>query len=77
MLLGDIIRQNAMKFPHKTALVYGNTRLTYSELNSRVNRLANALLDIGVEKGDRIAILADNCSQYEEVYFAPRGKERR
>ena len=70
MLLGDIFRQNAMKFPSKTALVYRDTRLSYLELNRRLNRLANALLGIGVDKGDRVAVLADNCSQYVEVYYA-------
>ena len=70
MLLGDIMRLNAMKFPDKTALVFKDIRLSYLELNRRVNRLANALLGIGVEPGDRVAVLADNCSQYVEVYFA-------
>jgi acyl-CoA synthetase (AMP-forming)/AMP-acid ligase II len=70
MNLGDIIRLNAMKLPNKTALVFRNTRLSYSELNERVNRVANGLLGIGVEKGDRVAVLADNCSEYVETYFA-------
>ncbi len=70
MNLGDIIRLNAMKLPDKTALVFRNTRLSYSELNERVNRVANGLLSIGVEKGDRVAVLADNCSEYVETYFA-------
>lgn len=70
MTLGDIIRLNAMKLPSKTALVFGKTRLSYSELNERVNRLANGLLGIGVEKGDRVAVLASNCSEYVETYFA-------
>lgn len=70
MLLGDIIRLNAMKLPNKEALVFRDTRLSYSELDHRVNRLANALLGIGVAKGDRVAVLADNCSQYVETYFA-------
>ena len=70
MLLGDIVRQNAMKFPNKTALIYGDTRLTYLELNNQANRLANALLDIGMTKGDRVAVLADNCPEYVVTYFA-------
>jgi acyl-CoA synthetase (AMP-forming)/AMP-acid ligase II len=70
MILGDIIRLNAIKLPNKTALVFRNTRLSYSELNERVNRLANGLLGIGVEKGDRVAVLAGNCSEYVETYFA-------
>lgn len=70
MLLGDILRLNAMKLPDKIALVFRETRLSYMELNRRVNRLANALLSIGVEPRDRVAVLADNCSQYVELYFA-------
>jgi len=70
MLIGDTVRQNAMKFPNQTALIYGDTRLTYLELNSQVNRLANALMGMGVKKGDRVAVLADNCPEYVMVYFA-------
>jgi acyl-CoA synthetase (AMP-forming)/AMP-acid ligase II len=70
MLVRDIIRLNAQRFPNKTALVFKDTRFSYSQLNHRVNRLANALLGIGVTKGDRVAVLADNCSQYVETYLA-------
>ncbi|MFC1907750.1 class I adenylate-forming enzyme family protein [Chloroflexota bacterium] len=70
MLLGDIIRQNARKFPYRTAVICGETRLTYEELNSRVNRLARALLDMGMKKGDRLAVLADTCPEYVVTYFA-------
>ena len=38
--------------------------------NERVNRLANALVKLGVEKGDRIGILQVNCNQYIETYYA-------
>ena len=41
--------------PHKEALVDGNRRLTYGELNQRVNRLANALTAHGLRYGDRLA----------------------
>ncbi len=70
MIFGDILGQNAKKLPHKTALVYQDTRLSYLELNQRTNRLAKALLGLGLEKGDRVAVLANNCSQYVEIYFA-------
>jgi acyl-CoA synthetase (AMP-forming)/AMP-acid ligase II len=70
MFLGDIVRQNAMKFPNKTAVICGDTRLTYLELNNQANRLANALLNLGVKKGDRVAVLADTCPEYVIIYFA-------
>ncbi len=54
----------------KTALVFEGKRLTYDQLNSRVNRLAHALLDMGVKIGDRVAGLMYNCPQFIELYFA-------
>ncbi|MDY6906742.1 MAG: long-chain-fatty-acid--CoA ligase [Chloroflexota bacterium] len=56
--------------PDRTAIVFEGKRTSFGELNERVNRLANALTGMGVGKGDRVAILQVNCSQYVEVYFA-------
>ncbi len=70
MLLGDIIKQNARKFPRRTAVICGETRLTYEELNSQANCLAGALLDMGMKTGDRLAVLADTCPEYVVTYFA-------
>jgi acyl-CoA synthetase (AMP-forming)/AMP-acid ligase II len=68
--VGDILRFDARNYPHKEALVCGKIRLTYGELNNRVNSLANSLLRLGVGKGDNVAIMLQNCSQYIEIYFA-------
>ncbi len=46
------------------------TSCTYGELNTRVNRLANALTASGVHKGDRVAIVQHNCLEYIETFFA-------
>ncbi|HEX78181.1 MAG TPA: fatty acid--CoA ligase [Dehalococcoidia bacterium] len=70
MVIGDIAIRNARNYPSKIALVFGNDRYTFKEFNDRVNRLTRALLDSGVERGGRIAILAENCPQYAEAYFA-------
>lgn len=70
MPMGDIIRRSALKYPDKTALVYGDRMSTYRELNLRVNRLANALLDRGLRKRDRIAVLFHNSIEFIELYFA-------
>jgi len=56
--------------PDKEAIVFEGNRFTFSKLNERVNRLANALLGMGVQKGDRVAFLHVNCSQCVETYFA-------
>jgi acyl-CoA synthetase (AMP-forming)/AMP-acid ligase II len=70
LLLGEIVARNARKFPTREAVIYGDTRLTYREFNARINRLAHALMDMGVKKGERVAILLFNCNQYLEAYFA-------
>ena len=70
LLLGEMMARNSRKFPDKEALIYGDTRLTYKQFNARINRLAHALLDIGIGKGAKVAILAFNCNQFMETYFA-------
>ncbi len=68
--LGDIPYYGAVHFSDREALVFEGARLTYKELNARVNRLANALVGLGCKKGDHLAVLADNCTKYMEIYFA-------
>ncbi len=68
--LGDIPRKGAKVYPDKTALVFERERLTFKDLNERVNRFANALIDQGCKKGDRLAILSENTHKYIETYFA-------
>ena len=70
MLLGYIPRRNAKIRPHRIAVVDKDVRLTFFEQNARINRLANALLSLGIRKGDRVAVLNHNCYQYIEAYLA-------
>lgn len=56
--------------PDRYCVVFEGKRYTFSQINERVNRLANALLKLGVKKGDRVAILQVNCNQYLESYYA-------
>jgi len=56
--------------PDKNAIVFEDKRYTFSQLNERVNRLANGLMKLGVKKGDRVAFLQVNCNQCVETYFA-------
>jgi fatty-acyl-CoA synthase len=48
----------------------GSDQRTYAELEERTTRLANALLDAGVQRGDRIATWMEDCLEYVEVYLA-------
>jgi acyl-CoA synthetase (AMP-forming)/AMP-acid ligase II len=56
--------------PDRAAIVFEGKRYTFSQLNDRVNSLANALSNLGVDKGDRVAMLQVNCNQCVETYFA-------
>lgn len=67
--LGDVLRGHAAERPRKLALEtpQGGT-VTFGELNERVNRLNNAVADLGVAKGARVAILSRNRPEYVEIY---------
>ncbi len=68
--IGRVIADNADKYPNNTAIVYRDRRLTYRELNERINRLANNFLELGVQKGDRIGYMFYNSNQIIETFFA-------
>ena len=70
MVVGEMFARNARKFPEKLAVVSGDVKLTYGTLNERINRLANGLLDMGLNKGDRVGVFIHNCHQFIEIYFA-------
>ena len=70
MIIPDFVEKNARFYPDKTAIkVAGGRSCTFTELRDRVYRLANGLLQLGLEKGDRVAILAENCFEYPEMYY--------
>lgn len=68
--LGDIPRRPARKHPDKTAIIDGDTVLTFAEFEHLVDRAAAALHDNGFAPGDRVALLARNCWQYAVLVFA-------
>jgi long-chain acyl-CoA synthetase len=55
--LVEMLDRNAREIPGKTAVIFQNTKITYKELNETVNRLANALSEIGLKKGDRVVLM--------------------
>jgi long-chain acyl-CoA synthetase len=63
----DIIYRNSLLYPDKEAFVYGDTRITFPEFNTRVNKLVHALHKMNVKKGEVIGILSWNCLQFAEV----------
>ncbi|MEO1081691.1 MAG: long-chain-fatty-acid--CoA ligase [Pseudomonadota bacterium] len=71
--LGKIPAKTARLAPQREAIIDPHTgrRISYGELDERVRRLANGLRGtMGLEKGDRVAILSRNCIEYLELMFA-------
>lgn len=65
----DFLKRALVAHASKEAVVCGDLRLTYRQFGRRVNRWANAMRGLGVEKGDRVAILSQNCHRLLEAFF--------
>lgn len=73
MYIGDWLQRRAQLTPEKIALIdmHNNQRaITYREWNDAATHTAVFLHDLGVRKGDRVAILALNCVEYLDIWFA-------
>ena len=68
--IGAIVRWQARRTPNKTALVYEGVRDTFAEFDNRIDRVANALLALGVGKGDRVALISHNNRAVAILRFA-------
>ena len=71
MHAADLLTNRARLTPDREAMLMlpGGRRYTYAELNTRANRLANWMLALGVEKGDRVSILACNGIEYIDLFY--------
>jgi fatty-acyl-CoA synthase len=73
MYIGDWLARRDMLSPHKVALIdtlHDDQPITYREWNAAANQTANLLRDLGIGKGDRVAVLAMNCVEYLDIWFA-------
>lgn len=69
MNIRDYIAKAVLYYPDNTVLVYEDNKLTARELVERIYRVANSLLDLGLQKGDRVGVLLNNCHQCVECFF--------
>ncbi len=66
----SFLRRSASVFPDRTAVVHGERRSTYRQLEDRVDRLVRALHAAGLERGDRVAFLSPNTPAMLEAHYA-------
>jgi len=64
------LRRSAEVFPDKTAVVYGDRRISYPELAAETTRVAHALRGSGIGRGDRVAYLLPNVPEMLVAHFA-------
>ncbi|MBI9077995.1 MAG: long-chain fatty acid--CoA ligase [Desulfatibacillum sp.] len=64
-----LMDQTAARVPDRLAIIFGGMELTYSELKNLCDRFANALVSLGVGKGDMVAIHLPNCPQFAIAYY--------
>ncbi|MEM5521593.1 class I adenylate-forming enzyme family protein [Sulfitobacter sp. AS59] len=65
----EAVRANAQADPDKLALVCEGQQVTWGALNTRINKIANLVLSLGVKKGDNIAIISPNSIPYAELFM--------
>ncbi len=69
MNIKEMLEKTATEMPQKTAIVLGSYRITYGELDKASNRVANALISLGMKKGDHVAILMSCTPEWVISYF--------
>ncbi len=70
MNLIEMFKKTEGKFPNNPALIFAGKTITYREMNVRIERLAKAFLQRGVQKGDRISIFMPNSDNWVISFFA-------
>ncbi len=70
MSLGRMLEESATRYAKNAATIYDGKVMTYEELNRAVNALGHELRDLGITKGNKVAIMLSNCPEFVISYFA-------
>ncbi len=70
MNVGQFLTKAASSFPTNPAIVHGERSWSYAEFHSRTSQLCHALRELGLQKGDNLAVLMTNCGPMLETMFA-------
>jgi len=69
-VMGDILLRSAARHPNRRVLRFRGKHYTYRELNEKVNRCAHGLTELGLQKGDKAAILSHNSDHFIIYWWA-------
>jgi fatty-acyl-CoA synthase len=67
--VGEMLRNSSLAVPGKEALVSGGIRMTYKELDEQADAFASSLQELGIRKGDRVAIYMKNCAELAIAFY--------
>ena len=67
--LASLLENSAAKYPDREAVVLGDVRLTYAQVNGAANQVANLLVSRGIQPGDKVALSCPNLPFFPIVYY--------
>ena len=67
--LAALLENSAQSYPDRTAIVFGDTRLSYPQVNGAANQVANLLVERGIKPGDKVALSCPNLPYFTIIYF--------
>lgn len=67
--LATLLEASTREYPHKTALVFAEHRLSYAQINGAANQVANGLKQIGIQRGDKVALSCPNLPYFPIIYY--------
>ncbi len=67
--LASLLEDTTAEHPEREAIVFGDTRLTYAQVNGAANQVANLLVERGIEPGDKVALSCANLPYFTIVYY--------
>jgi long-chain acyl-CoA synthetase len=67
--LASLLEDSAASYPDRTAIVLGDSRLAYAQVNGAANQVANLLVSRGIQPGDKVALSCANIPYFTIIYF--------
>ena len=67
--LAVLLEDSARTMPERLAVICGEIKMTYAEVNAKANQVAHGLLKLGIEKGDKVALSCPNLPFFPIIYY--------
>jgi crotonobetaine/carnitine-CoA ligase len=68
--IGHLLEDKARTIGEKVYFLHGEMKITYREMNAKTNSVANSLLGLGINKGDKVCMIMSNSVEFLYTYFA-------